>query len=327
MPCYDPLRAWRSWSRTDKGKRGLTFNKNDGDPSESIDIPCGKCTGCRLEYARQWAIRCMHEAKMHEENCFVTLTYNDENIPPNWSLRKKDMQKFFKRLRSYLHYHNKGQTVRYYYAGEYSPEELRPHYHACIFGYYPPDRRFLKYGGKGDKLYKSETLENIWGLGFCSFGDVTFESAGYCARYIMKKVTVPRKCKKCDELEEGKFCKECEKARRHYERVDPETGEIYSVKSEYADMSRNPGIGSDWIDLYKKETYIHDSIIVNNREVLPPRYYDGKLSETELEVIKRNRLQRALHNPEERTMARLRVRQTVKEAAVSQLPRGESKWS
>ena len=31
-----------------------------------IKIPCGKCVGCRLEYSRQWANRCMLELQYHD---------------------------------------------------------------------------------------------------------------------------------------------------------------------------------------------------------------------------------------------------------------------
>ena len=42
-------------------------------------VPCGSCMSCRLEKSRQWGVRCMHEAKLYENNCFVTLTFDDES--------------------------------------------------------------------------------------------------------------------------------------------------------------------------------------------------------------------------------------------------------
>jgi hypothetical protein len=253
----------------------------------------------------------MHEAQLHEENCFVTLTYDDEHLPDGGRLVKADMQKFWKRLR-----HHVG-SVRYYYCGEYGDEGLRPHYHACIFGYSPPDKRHLMMRGE-HRLYSSESLAAIWGNGFVSIGDVTFESAGYCARYVTKKLTSPKSCEKCTA---NKECPDCKRVREKYERLDPSTGEIYSVPKEFADMSRRPGIGRTWINRYGKEVYHADSVIVNGREVHPPKYYDTTLSEEELLFIKERRLQRSVHGRADRTLARLRVRETVKEAAIKSLRR------
>lgn len=320
MPCYSPLRAFRGSKDRETGKRPLVFQRSGavgtaGEGIEEIDVPCGKCIGCRLEYARQWAIRCMHESSMHEVNSFVTLTYNDDNIPAGHSLYKPDMQKFLKRLR----YHSQ-TPIRYYYAGEYGEKDLRPHYHACLFGYYPEDAKFYKMAKNGiDRLYISQSLDEIWGNGFCSFGNVTFESAGYVARYCMKKLTRPRRCNKCEET--GEECDDCRKVRLHYERVDPETGEIYSVSEEFADMSRRPGIGRDWIGCYEEEVFAHDSVIVNGKEVLPPKYYDSTLSEEDLQVVKERRVKRAADSADERTLARLRVREEVKQAAINLLGR------
>ncbi|MEO5355656.1 MAG: hypothetical protein H7835_21005, partial [Magnetococcus sp. XQGC-1] len=89
----------------------------------------GQCVGCRLERSRQWAIRVMHEASQHEHNCFITLTYNDDNLPANGSLNYRHFQNFMKRLRKYY----VEFTVRFYMCGEYGENFARPHYHACIF--------------------------------------------------------------------------------------------------------------------------------------------------------------------------------------------------
>lgn len=318
MPCYSPLRAYRGSLDKETGKRPLVFQRSGAVGTaggfELIDVPCGRCVGCRLEYARQWAIRCMHESTFHDASSFVTLTYSPEHVPPGHALRKKDMQDFFKRLRYHV------GPVRYYYAGEYGDKDLRPHYHACLFGYYPADAKFLKMSQNGvDKLYKSQQLDEIWGNGYCSFGNVTFESAGYVARYCMKKLSRPRKCRSCEEL--GDECAECRKVRLHYERVDPETGEIYTVPEEFADMSRRPGIGRDWIDAYRGEVYNADSVIINGKEVLPPKYYDSTLPEEKLQEIKDKRAADAANSSGERTLARLRVREEVKLAAIDTLRR------
>ena len=297
MACYAPLRAYRSEKRTTNGKRALVFNRNEGFSDQPIDIPCGKCIGCRLEYARQWAMRCMHEASLHEENCFLTLTYNDENLPYGCTLVKKDVQDFMKRLR----YHT-GLRLRFYLCGEYGDEDLRPHYHACIFGYDAPDKKFLRLTPKGHKLYTSPTVEKIWKHGYITVGSVSFESAGYCARYVTKKIVG-------------------EKAAEAYWRMDERTGVIYQVAPEFALMSRNGGIGKEWIDRYGLEVYRHDSVIVNGQEVLPPKFYDNQLSDDKLQQIKDARIKRGAPFRGEKTLSRLRVREEVKQAQTARLKR------
>ena len=95
MPCYHPMQGYRS--RAD-GKT-IVFNPTHGWVDRPLTIPCGQCVGCRLERSRQWAVRCVHEASLHEDNCFITLTYNNESLPEDGSLNKKHFQDFMKRLR------------------------------------------------------------------------------------------------------------------------------------------------------------------------------------------------------------------------------------
>lgn len=103
MPCYYPLQAWRG-DYLPSGKREIVFKKPSGKASAAfpLTLPCGQCTGCRLERSRQWAMRNMDEAQMSEKNCFLTLTYDDVNVPEDGGLNKKDFQDFMKRLRRWL---------------------------------------------------------------------------------------------------------------------------------------------------------------------------------------------------------------------------------
>ena len=99
-----------------------------------VVLPCGQCYACRIAKSREWASRCVMESKLHKENCFITLTYNDEHLPSDLSLQKDDFTKFIKRLRK-----NTGDKIRYYACGEYGDLYQRPHFHACLFGYRPDD--------------------------------------------------------------------------------------------------------------------------------------------------------------------------------------------
>lgn len=145
-------------------------------------IPCGKCEGCRIDKANDWATRCILESKNWAKNCFLTLTYDNEHLPKNRSLVKKDLQNFWKRLRK-----TQKEPIRYLACGEYGPKTLRPHYHAAVFNYIPTDLKTHSMNVEGDLLYTSKKLEKIWGNGYVIIGQLTYKSAAYVARYVLKK--------------------------------------------------------------------------------------------------------------------------------------------
>ena len=93
MSCYHPLKGFRTPS-------GVVFSElGRHDILGDIEIPCGQCIGCRMRRASDWTLRVMHEASLHSENCFVTLTYGRDKLPPDGSLEHRDFQLFMKRLR------------------------------------------------------------------------------------------------------------------------------------------------------------------------------------------------------------------------------------
>lgn len=236
MPCYSPLRAVLI---TGPEGRRLAFNNKEG--GKSVSLPCGRCIGCRLERARQWAVRIMHESKTHETNSFITLTYDPENLPANGTLNVEDPQRFMKRLRKKL----SPLKIRFFLCGEYGEELSRPHYHAIIFGYNFPDK--IQYSEKnGFTLYESKELSEAWGLGRCRIGNVTFDSAAYVANYATKKITGPP-------------------AADHYK----------GRKPEFLLMSRRPGIGKSWYEKFSSDVYPSDEVIINGKQTRPPRYYDN----------------------------------------------------
>lgn len=242
MPCYSPLHAYKGKSNNAE-KIKLVFRRPDSWRGETIDLPCGQCVGCRLERSRQWAVRCMHEASLYSDNSFLTLTYSDQNLPSNSSLVKSDFQDFMKRLRKSI----APKRVRYYHCGEYGSLFKRPHYHALLFGHDFADKRVFSSTDK-HSLYTSDTLSMLWPAGFSIIGEVTFESAAYVARYVMKKVTGDR-------------------ASEHYAGRQP----------EYTTMSRRPGIGQGWYAKFKADVYPHDRVIVRGHATRPPRFYDNLL--------------------------------------------------
>lgn len=256
-------------------------------------MPCGKCIGCRLEYSRQWAIRCVHEASLWEDNCFLTLTYSDENLPENGSLSKgqgSDFQLFMKRLRKKF-----GEGIRFFQCGEYGEQNFRPHHHACLFNFDFPDK-VLWSNRLGNRLYTSEILNSIWGHGYCIIGEVTFESAAYVARYITKKIYGDR-------------------ATEYYDNRIP----------EYITMSRRPGIGSGWIEKYGKNTYPNDDIVINGKKLKPPKYYDRvyeAIDEKAVHLAKIDRKIFAEKNPDFHDRRRLEVKEKIQKLKAERLKRG-----
>lgn len=299
MACFKPLKAWRGRKPTPGGKLAIVWKKEDGCGIE-VDLPCGQCIGCRLQRSRDWAVRCVHEASLHQENCFITCTYRPESVPDDGGLRKEHFQKFMKRLRKAI----APREVRYFHCGEYGERLSRPHYHACLFGYDFPDKKPFK-EVTGGTLYVSEMLDSIWGLGFCSVGAVTFESAAYVARYVMGKVVG-------------------DAAAHHYMTMNEETGELYPVIPEYVTMSRRPGIASAWFERWGGEVYPNDEVIMNGHAVRPPRFYD-KLFEAahgDIKEVKDGRLAAVLKHAENNTPQRLRVREIVTTRRLELLKRG-----
>lgn len=294
VPCYSPLKCWRARVPNAAGKHGIVWSATEG--SVRMEVPCGQCIGCRLERSRQWAMRCVHEASMYERNCFITLTYDNEFVPLGDSLDKSAFPRFMKRLRK-AH----GAGARYYMCGEYGDNYGRPHYHACLFNFDFVDKTLFKVDGE-KRLYISDSLRKLWPFGFSIIGDVTFDSAAYVARYVMKKITG-------------------DMADDHYLSVDPNTGEMFRRVPEFTTMSRRPGIGRSWIDDFKSDVYPSDEVIVRGFSSRPPRYYDSVVPESELDKLKRLRKVKALRRKEDNTFFRLQVRERVARANLGRLKR------
>ncbi len=292
MPCYHPLHGFYS-----RALRKMFFGTiphdiiaQYHDSFEEMAVPCGKCIGCRLEYSRKWAIRCVHEALLYVDNCFITLTYDEANLPANNSLCKRDFQLFMKRLRKSFPF----DDIRFFAAGEYGDNTARPHYHAILFNFTPPDykpgRNLLQLDPLSNDVdwstlwNSSSTLDvlssssstplpssaaysarlaSIWKKGLVFCGNVTFESCAYVARYCLKKIN-------------GKDAEEHYKGR----------------EKEFVLMSRRPGIGAAWLDKFGPETLANDAVICRGHFCKPPRYYDNLLEEFDKEKMLENKEKR-----------------------------------
>lgn len=300
MPCLFPLQA--SFSVRPDGKKDISFSSAAAElfrqgvkpvAGSYLSLPCGRCMGCRLERSRQWAVRIMHEAQLYEDNCFVTLTFDEKHLReqcPTGSLDRSHMQKFLKRLRRRFDH-----PVRTYYCGEYGERLGRPHYHACLFNCDFADKAFWSMSG-GFRYYTSEVLSDLWPFGHSVISDLTFDSAAYVARYCTKKIV-------------GK------EAADHYQGRLPEFGQA----------SLRPGIGSGWLDRYgASDVFPLDEVVVRGVKCKPPRYYDKRLERDDpvrYEALKRARAERAEVKADDNSFRRLLVKQKCLEARFSKLIR------
>lgn len=323
MVCYYPIHGYQ--------RQDGTFTLNSRYGVRKLVVPCSGCVGCRLKRAGEWAVRGTHEASLYFDNCFITLTYDDRRlpfrsegqIPANVGLYYPDFQDFMKRLRECF-----GSGIRFIVSGEYGDKLGRPHYHAILFNFNFPDRKYWYRTKQGHQVFRSQALEELWTFGNSEIGSVTPQSISYVARYVMKKVT-------------GKAVDD------HYCWSDPDTGELFWREPEFARYSLKPGIGHDWFMKYHASVFPHDYIIFNGRKVRPPRYYD-KLFELmtgqcikrdvalssgdvidfdinvwsdDFEAIKASRIESAEKLLDDYTPSRLRVREQVALAKVRSLPR------
>lgn len=289
MACYHPLTAF---ARTPPGstKKELTFNFG-GDPdyvfvdghlySEKLKIPCGQCDGCRMDYSRQWAIRCALEAQQWQHNWFVTLTYSDEFVPLNthavvdqetgevidedfvMTLVPDDLKGFMKRLRRNFQREKGFDGVRFYACGEYGPKNMRPHFHLILFNC-PLDDLVLHHKDRGYCYYSSEFLEKAWSeritvdgksvrvpYGFVQVCDFTYETAAYVARYMLKK----------------------------HKGLDADFYEREGIAPEFTRCSRRPGIAYQYFEEHRDQIYDFDQINIlgGKGKVMkahPPKYFD-----------------------------------------------------
>lgn len=305
MACYHPLKGFIIGT-TDSGKKKLkivpydtecifhpfgtetyephgwlldlsTFGRRGRIFTEFVPIPCGQCVGCRLEHSRQWAVRCMLESEYHTSNYFITLTYDNDNVPINdyidletgeyrqsMSLCKKDLQDFIKRLRSHFDY-NDCNGFRYFACGEYGDRTARPHYHMIAFGLELDDLELYQHSEIGD-LFNSPLLTEKWGKGHVVIGNVTFDSCAYVSRYIMKK-------------QKGAGASIYDK---------------FQIEPEYIVMSRRPGIAKQYFEDNADKIYKYDKIVLPGGKLsTPPRYFDNLMNEIDEELMEDIKLKRA----------------------------------
>lgn len=284
MSCYTPILAYRT-------RTGISFHQNDDENLYEIKLPCGQCLGCRAEYARQWAVRITHEASLHEQNCFLTLTYDNEHINAQRSLDKSDPQLFMKRLRKWCWQQNKKHGANYgklgyFMCGEYGENKSRPHYHSCLFNFDFPDKLRIEDSRSGHEQYQSKILDKIWQMGRATIGSLTPESAAYTAGYVNKKIRGSN-------------------ASDYYGDLLP----------EFTTCSRRPAIGLNWIKKFHSDIYNYDTCMIQGKTQRPPRYYDKffekEFPEKYLDTKAKREHNMLLLDQNEQTTERLNVKHKV----------------
>lgn len=289
MPCYLPLRAHQHVS-------GKTFKivQDFRSPTPNVELPCGRCLGCRLEKARSWALRCYHEELTTREDgyrsIFLTLTYAEEHRPHD--LVHEHFQKFIRSLRK-----KTKLKIRYFMCGEYGEKNGREHFHAILFGYRPDDLQLVKIRN-GTRNYISPSLAKHWPYGGHEIGDVSYKNAGYVARYTLKK----------------------------QQALDKETGELAygNRRPPYIKCSTRKGIGYQFFQRYKQDLFPGDECITpDGRKAPVPTYYRKLLlaEDPELaEELRLKRVEKAKANTDN-TPERLAVRHLVKQKQAERLIR------
>ena len=267
MPCFVPLKGYR-W---DDGT--VKFRRPPFGDASLITVGCSQCGGCRMDRARQWAARCVHENQVHGEvGQFLTLTYDDKYLPHGEHLVYADFQDFMKRVRKDV-----GPGLRFFMCGEYGKKKKRPHYHALFFNHAYEDLVLCEETEYGN-LYQSADLFSHWRRGNALVGALTFRSASYVARYNMKTLKAYR--------------------------------DLPDRPPEFIQMSRRPGIGRAWWNKYRKLT--HDYVVVDGVKLKTPKYYDKLMEEEfpdEFREMKYRRAEGMARSNEENSYRRLMMRE------------------
>jgi len=261
MVCFKPMQGQKSFDNKcefDREAQDKFYNKSytskqlKEENSWYQTMKCGKCLGCRVDHAKEWTVRMVHEAQMYDENCFITLTYDQENLPKGGTLVKEDFTAFLKRLREHVS-RKEDKTFRFYMCGEYGEKYARPHYHAILFGYDFKDK-IATFTGKKNIDYMSDELTKIWGKGRATIGTVTQQSCGYVASYVLKKTKKPKSNDGWEKL--------------------------FNIRQdiripEYSQMSRDGFIGKPWLEQFYKDVYgVDDFVVIDNKKYQIPRAYD-----------------------------------------------------
>lgn len=162
---------------------GVHLDRKTNKPRVTLSVPCGKCHTCASLKSAQWAVRAYHESQLHSQNCFMTLTYDDDHYPADGKISLAHLQAFWRELRRLVSPHK----IRYLACGEYGELTHRAHYHALIFGSdFREGAETTRPGG-----YTNSVIESIWGHGLIDIAPLSMATCCYVAGYATKKIGNP----------------------------------------------------------------------------------------------------------------------------------------
>lgn len=310
MTCYHPIKA--CYSKSDYAKYGkkhlhiliqsdskeaVLLNHRDYPTClyEYILIPCRKCAGCASDKAKEWSLRAIQECSIHNDNCFITLTYDNLSTTVQKdpeclrTLRYKHFQNFMKRLRKF---YNKDK-IGYMVCGEYGHKDGRAHWHAILFGFDFPDKE-LVYIKDGYRHFTSPSLVRLWSdynkstgefspIGFIDLANVDNDCCNYVSQYVLKKLPVGEKGEIYDTFVDK----------------DGNVNFIHSNKGDrvapFVRTSRNPAIGLNWYKKDGSKSVRNGYVTLLDRKrnltkrIKTPEYYNKKFEEVnpdEFKIIK-----------------------------------------
>lgn len=272
--CTNPRRCY---FHADGGRPWFGAHPDPGSPLWTVgQVDCRtECLACLEKYARMNAVRCGHEAQMHERNCFLTLTYDQRHLPPRNMVSKAELGRFVKRLREWW---RRDYSVthavdgfKFFGVGEYGETTRRAHYHVLAFGADFDDRKYRQKSHGGYSVFESGTLSALWPFGLATVGEANMETAMYCARYSLKKLDASG-----ERVDRSRWVR---KADRNW-RTDPVTGERYRWQPEFCAKSK--GLGESWLLRYDSDVFSAggDQVIIHGgARVGVPDFYTRRLRE------------------------------------------------
>lgn len=298
MACFRPKTVWFP---IDGGRPHFSEPLCDCDGFIQGTLDCKECIGCQRKYSADWAARIVHESQCHEQNCFLTLTYRDEDLPHRGQLVPAHLRQFIKDLRNYYR-GERSRLIRYFGVGEYGGRTWRPHYHLCGFGFMFDDLVGAGQSNTGHSRFTSRTLDSIWGRGNTMIGNLDPGTAAYTAGYCIKKLR--------DVASGGE----------RYKRFDPLLQQWYRLVPEFSQKSTHPGIGRLFLDRFWSDVFPGDTVVTltphGAQERRAPEYYMRVLRERDEALyldLKERRREAAFGSLRDRQPNRLADREVVME--------------
>lgn len=288
MACSKPLTGFLC------SDGSLVFSELKGDVIKSLSLPCNHCTLCRVSRAREISTRLIHESYLHGNSMCATFTVAPEHLDPLGSVSKRDAQLLVKRVRE-KSLRERGALLRHDLISEYSPGLKRPHYHACLFGYWPPDAVASHQSQAGNQEYTSAELTALWGKGRVTFQQFSTGGAAYCARHQSWKLTG--------------------RPGDDFLAVRNSSGDLVGRRApEFRLCSRRPGLGAGFFDRHGAQMLAYDFTVIDGKRVPLPKYYDRlakRVNPDRVSELKAQRELKGIAQSLEQFPARLEARECV----------------